>query len=397
MIKTLKLAWQHDETFWGTMIFVCAMMFIPISSTARSIFLGISVAWIVLHPIYYSELKRAITKPWCRAAFFIFILAALACLWSPATWHDRLMVLEKYLKFLYLPVLVVGFKDRRTRQYAVYAFILAMTITCMISFLKAAHIGTFKEPDQGSVFNNHIITGHMMVLAAYISALYAYRSQGKFRISYGVLAGLFSYQILFINTGRTGYFIYVMLLGLFLLQVFSLRRALITGVIAFSILTVTVSFHTEAQHRLYTIVSEWQRYQDNQDKDTSIGYRIQFHQFAKQLFSRHPIIGHGTAGFTHRFKEEKPVPSWDRRLLEPHSQYWFIATELGVLGIMAFMIFFATLFKASLRLVEMKAIALAVMLSFLVGGLTDSLLLYSSSGLLFFVMMALCLGEEKST
>ncbi|GGI79038.1 O-antigen ligase family protein [Legionella impletisoli] len=397
MLKTLKLTWQKDEAVWASMIFAAALMSIPLSSTARSIFLSVSVAWIAFHPTYYPELQQVFRKPWCISAILIFILAAFGCLWSPAAWHERFMVLEKYLKFLYLPILVVGFKDKRTRQFALYAFILAMTITCFISFLKAAHIGSFKEPDDpGFVFHNHIITGYMMVLAAFITALFAYRCQGKSRLGYGLLAGLFSYQILFINTGRTGYFIYIMLLALYLLQVLSLRKALLAGFIACSILFGAFSFNSEIQNRLYTIVSEWQSYQDNQNKDTSLGYRFQFHQFAKQLFYRHPVVGNGTGGFTHQFGEEKPVPSWDRRLLEPHSQYWFIATELGMLGLIAFMLFFGALFKATMRLDKMKAIALAVMLSFLVGGLSDSLLLYSGSGFILIAMMALCLGEEKS-
>lgn len=129
-------------------------------------------------------------------------------------------------------------------------------------------------------------------------------------------------------------------------------------------------------------------------KDTSVGYRLQFHNFAKQLFKQHPLFGNGTAGFTYSFKLHKPVPSWDRRLLEPHSQYWLIAVEFGVAGILLFGAFYLSLISVANRLKEYRFTALALLLVFAVGNISDSLLFYSGSGYFFIAFMALCLGES---
>ena len=46
---------------------------------------------------------------------------------------DKILVLEKYSKLLYLPVLLAGLLEERTRKLALHAFLLAMSITCLIS------------------------------------------------------------------------------------------------------------------------------------------------------------------------------------------------------------------------------------------------------------------------
>jgi len=48
-----------------------------------------------------------------------------------------------------------------------------------------------------------------------------------------------------------------------------------------------------------------------------------------------------------------------------------------------------------MRLNGTRPWALAMMLSFVVGSVTDSLLFYSGSGYFFILFMALCLSEER--
>ncbi len=142
------------------------------------------------------------------------------------------------------------------------------------------------------------------------------------------------------------------------------------------------------------IVIEWQDF--NVDKNPSVGYRLQFHDFANDLFNRHPIKGNGTGSFTALFRMEKPVPSWNRTLLEPHRQYWLVASEFGILGLISLFFLFGSLFWASWQLTAMRSIAITSLVIFLVGNLTDSLLFYSGSGYFFIMCMALSLGSAES-
>jgi O-antigen ligase len=387
---------------WLPFFLAASALTIPISSTAKSICLVLSVLFIVFNPSFHQDLRKTLSQPWCKAALLLFAMAAIACLWSPATMHERTLVLEKYSKLLYLPVLAVGFRDSNSRHYAIRGFIVAMAITCILSFVKALGYLSYNDisPDMidpGTVFRNHIMTGYMMAFAAFLAGLLAYQSKGRSRLLYSVLFFAFSIQVLLINTGRTGYVIYLLLMGILAIHLFSWRQALMAALLGCVMIAGIVIQHEGVQTRLKEVAQEWNQYHHTSHKDTSIGYRLQFQAYANTLFLQHPIIGAGTGSFTYSFGRDKPVPSWDRRLLEPHNIYWLVAVEFGVVGLVLLGAFFSSLIWAALHLNTTRPIAFAVIIPFLVGNLTDSLLFYSGTGFLFILFMALCLGEQFQT
>ncbi|MDX2346890.1 MAG: O-antigen ligase family protein, partial [Legionella sp.] len=251
--------------------------------------------------------------------------------------------------------------------------------------------------DPDLIFRNHIMTGIMVSFSAYLSARFCHQSSNAKKIAYAALFLLFSYHLLFVNTGRTGYIIYFLLFFIFLIQTCRWQQILISLAALFIFLPSTYFSSHVIQSRVADSVTQLKDYKHDQ-KNTEIGFRLQFHTFAYQLFKKHPVLGNGTGSFTYSFSKENPVPFWTKlkgRLLEPHSQYWFIASELGLLGLTIFMLFFVTLLRASLQLNHMKPIACALIIIFLVGNLSDSLLFFSGTGYLFLLIMALCLGEKK--
>lgn len=365
---------------------------LPMSSTGKSICLSLAVISLLLTPAYRVNLGKLIALNWSKAAFFLFLIALVGCLWSPADYSQRLMVLEKYSKLLYLPILVAGFGNAYTRRMALHAFLLSMVIICFATIILTMGYWTNLAISPDYLFRNHIMIGLMVVLATYLALLLGHRQPGAWRVFYWLLAFLFSFEILFINGGRMAYLTYAMLIGLFLLQICSWRQFILGAFLLMGLFGISYWYSPIMQSRVDTAVQEIENYQQN--KNTSFGYRLQFQNYSKSLFLRHPLLGNGTGSFTYLYSIDKPVPSWFWKLLEPHNQYWLIAAEFGLLGIIALIGFFLSLFKATWRLKEMRAIAWGVLLAFLVGNLTDSLLFYSGSGYLFILFMALCLGES---
>ncbi len=125
--------------------------------------------------------------------------------------------------------------------------------------------------------------------------------------------------------------------------------------------------------------------------DTSIGQRIQAYDYTLQLFKRHPWLGNGTGSYPHLMNKENPISG--HQAIEPHNEYCLIASEFGMVGLTLLFIFFSTLLWTSYRLQKMRSIAIAIMLSFMIGNLSESLLYFPSTGYFFMCMMALCLGE----
>ncbi|MDP3704325.1 MAG: O-antigen ligase family protein [Legionellaceae bacterium] len=364
--------------------------------------MGITIAIIISTPSYRQDLITLFSNRWCRTIPLLFLIALFGCLWSPASLAEKGLVLEKWSKLLYLPILIVGFQEPKTRRMALQAFLVAMLITCTLSLLihYTSYFHTVKS-HSGGLFRNHIMTGIMMSFATYLTGLFFFREQGITRIIYLCLGLLFSYQTLFLSHSRTGYVIYIVLMSVLIIQMFSKRRALIGLICLSAVFASCYSLSQPMQDGVKRVFDNLSSYGHN--KDTSIGFRLQFHDYAKHLFQLHPLIGGGTGSFTYEFRTENPVPSWSAaspghsgRLLEPHSQYWLVAAEFGVLGLIALMLFYTELLIMAYRLDTMRPMALAILLLLAIGNISDSLLFYSGSGYFFILFLALCFSEKTA-
>ena len=398
---TMKATWRSwPIQTWVAFLLAATLFAVPLSSTAKSIVAVITISIIVLSPAYRQALLSMVTQSWCQAAIALFFVALLASIWSPAGFHEKMVAIEKYSKLLYLPILTAGFSDPRARKFGLHGFLLAMVVTCIASIAWLLGFYSHPEIEGGGVFRNHIMTGYMMAFAAYLSSFllircYSSKKREKkvIRLGYAFLTLLFTYHVFFINNGRTGYVIYLMLMVLLMLQTFSWRQALLGIVLGCSLLGISYHQSPVMQEAIQKAIIDCQMYTKN-EKDTNIGYRLQFHDYAYTLFKRNPWFGNGTASFAYTFHKENPIPSRGDKLLEPHSQYWLVASEFGLLGCFALAFFFGSLIVASFQLKTLKPLALAVLLPFIVGNISDSLLFYSGTGYYFILFMALCLGEQ---
>ncbi len=372
---------------------ICLIIAIPTSSTLRAIFLILSVVLIILNPFYQSLLYINRKNPLVLVSIGFFLVACFGCFYGEATYSEKLSTLEKYSKFLFFPILIVGFYNSKFRYKALNTYLAIMTLVLIISFLKWTGLLKFGNRGLDYIFYNHIITGLMMCFAAYISACLAFSSERKITPLYVLLLIMFTFQIFFLSEGRTGYIIYVIIMSIFLLQILPLRTAIL-GVLTGLLIILAIYYKSPVVHNgINNIFNDIVLFNNN-NKETPIGQRLQFHQFSKKLLYRNPIFGNGTSGFAHAFKVEKPVLSWGPNLAEPHSQYWLILSEFGLFGFIIFVLFLGTLFRAITKLKDMRMIAIGLFSIFLFGNLTDSLFYYSSTGVFFLTMMALCLGES---
>ncbi len=375
------------------MLFALFAFAAPLSPSLRSIFLILALISVVLNPEYNRYLGYAFNSCWGRAALLLVGFVALACLWSPASFSDQLSVLGKYSKILYLPLFAVGFINPKTRRWCVNAYLTAMVLTCIIALLKAKGIiPPFHSNDVNKIFYNHIITGFMMAYASYLAALEACKVKGKLRMLYLFIVLITSYQLFFLNTGRTGYAIYFIVMGVFCLQKFSFKKALIgLGGLA-ALMLIAYSISPTMQTGIHNLITDAHSLNAN-NANSSLGFRIHFHEYAYSLFLRHPIIGLGTGGFQFTYDQERPIIEWGHFLNDPHSQYWLTLSEQGMLGGLLFLFFLSTLFWTALKLKENKHLVLGILFAFCFDSFFDSILCYSIVGYLLILFSALGFGE----
>ncbi|WP_233590549.1 O-antigen ligase family protein [Legionella qingyii] len=376
------------------MLLVLLAFFIPISVSVKSILVVISLVALVLAPYYRQYLYYSFNTLWARAAIGLFLFVIIGCFWSEAPFSLQYNVIDKYSKLIFLPVLAVGFIKPKTRIWVLNSYILTMLLTCVLSVLKDEQLLMFHSIDPADVFYNHIITGFMVALGVYFAAILLLRPNINkgLRIIYLIMVVLGTYQTFFLNPGRTGYIIYGVLMSLLIVLKLPLKKALIGIVVFIGAMSLAYTLSPVMQNGVRIMMDDIKLLQRNQ-ADTSLGFRIQFHQYAQSLFEKHPLIGVGTGGFQYSFAQEQPIPAWGKKLNEPHGQYWLTLAELGLIGIVLFLFFIGTLFVTAFKLKEMKPFLLGLLVSFCVLSFSDTIFCYSTIGYLLILFSALCFGE----
>lgn len=373
-------------------IFLGLVISIPISTTMRGIFFDAAIILLLLNPAKYPVFKKIVKTPLAWFSILMFLLALFGCFWGEASLHEKIILLDKYIKFLFFPLLIAGFTSLLFRQKALNIYLLVMLGIAIVSYLKWFGFFTSHDPDPGNVVYNHIVTGLMMSYAAYIAAWFFWK--GEFKLFYGLLLVLFTFQIFFIGTGRMSYILYTVLMSVFIMQILPWKKSAMALLVLYTVIGAMAYQSPVIKEGIHKALSDIQSYRQHSFLDTSVGFRMQFQHFSKILWDRNPLFGNGTAGFMHAFSVEKPVPGWTEPLMEPHNQYWLLLVEYGVLGCFVFAFFIYSLLMEILQLKEMRILAVGFLMAFLVGCLTDSLFLYSMTDMLFFTLMALCLGEN---
>ena len=367
---------------------VLSGFFIPLSITATDIFLLLAAIGSVLSGRVSSYLYALKSNPIVLTSLCILLLVLLGSFWSIAPWSDRMAAVHKYSKLLYIPLLMPLCLDRKWRERAIYAFLLAMIIVVIISYLKMAfswEFGPWKGP--GAVFYSHIETSYLVAFATYLLVYYAWQ-RPKWRVAALVLAAVFTYQEFFINDGRTGWVAYIVLLLLYFAQ-----RVSWTGFVVGAMTVLLLIFS------LYNISPVFKRTFDNSIKNveqyrqgnikTSLGYRLSFALLSWGLVKEHWILGSGTGSFKTAYIRSGGVSGW-KDLSTPHNEYLLIAVQLGGIGLISLLSLFWWQWKLTSHLGEVKLFSQALMLSFIISCGYNSFLHLTVSGHFYVLFTALC-------
>jgi len=373
-------------------LLVLWVFFIPISPSLKSIIFPLALLTILLDRHCRMAFLKVMREPAVIFAILFVIWVFLSCFWSPDQWPEKTSVFSKMAKLVYLPILAAGFYQFKTRQWALHVFLLSILITVLISIYLYAQSYFQSSLAADAVFNNRIKTGLMVALASWLTAVLAMGSKGWLRFAYLACFTLFTIQVLFINTSRTGYLIYFILTAIFILQNVNWKFLVISIVLLPGLLFLSFQNPT-FKDRSESIIKELIQFQKGK-KDSSIGYRIQFHQYAYTLVKQNPLFGHGAGGFTWNFAHDNPIPSWGPYLFDPHSQYWLIAVDGGLIGLALFLCFLFSLLLAAWNSKSMRVPLLMCFISIYMGNITDSLIFYSTTGFLFLMFAAMSLGEK---
>lgn len=381
---------------------------VPISTALDNFLLAV----LLLGSAFNTTAVRRVllTNPVARAAWFLFGGLLLAVCYGATQMREALDVLGKYVDLAFVPLFMVLFASAGTRRWAERAFMVAMGITLLFSYLLGLQVigaqswmsgmGSSANP---VIFHSHITQNNMMAFAAFLAVLKCRDALNvKLRMAWAVFALLAAGNVLFMVQGRTGYLILLLLLCWFVWTSLARnavqrgvnwgwRQGLIVGAASVLLMASAYLVSPRLHDRISLVAAEVHAWQPNQqDLSSSSGTRLNFYYNATQIVADHPIFGVGTGGFEAAFSEQTKGTNL-ATTPNPHNEFLLISAQLGLPGLLLLCYLFATLWQHAPRLDTPFAqdAARGLVLAYVVNCALNSALHDHADGLFFAWMAAL--------
>jgi O-antigen ligase len=412
MMTTLSPRQLHPMVKWSAILIGFS---VPLSVVLDNVFLAvILVGAFFCFPDILNIIK---THPIARAALLLFSVLLLGLFYGATPIKDAFVILMKYVDLLFVPIFVLAFTQAKTQRLARLAFIAAMSVTLLLSYLVGFEIlpiqswmaeGTLVT--NPAIFHSHITQNNFMAFAIFLALLeWREAASSVQRWVWASFAVLASVNVLFMLQGRTGYLILALLLAWFSWTTFS--RYLVkqgktvgwqhgAGVLAFLCLIFTGIYKTShtLHDRVDKVATETQAWSSSpaRSEKTSSGERLDFYTNSLKIVSDHWLNGVGTGGFPQAFANK--VTGTEVTITNnPHNEYLMISVQTGVIGLACLLYLFVTIWRYAPRLsnaFEQDA-ARGLVLAFGLNCLVNSALHDHADGLFFALMTGLLFANLK--
>lgn len=386
---------------------------VPISVALDNLLLAILLLGFLFNA--RSVWSIATHHPAARAAWLLFGMLAIGMSYGATPLREAAGILGKYIDLAFIPLLMLLFADDTARRRAQYAFLAAMALTLLLSYLVGLGwlpgqkwMWFASGPENPAIFHSHITHNNMMAFAAFLAMLRSRdAASAAARAGWAVFALLATVNVLFMVQGRTGYLVMMALLAWFAwssLAQFMRQRGIVLGwrhalalFLALGLLAAAAYQLSSRLHdRAMLVATEYSAWQPNQGKDTSTGQRLDFYYNTLQIVQQHPLLGVGTGGFPAAFAEQ--VSGTEAlRTKHPHNEYLMVAAQTGIAGLALLLYLFHTLWRVAPRLpgrFERDALR-GLVLAYMVNAMFNCALLDHSDGLFFAFMAAMLLAGTK--
>jgi O-antigen ligase len=378
--------------------FIAMGFSIPISVAMDSVLSGLIVLAWLLTAQFRQTAESIRTNPVAAFACVWFLAHLLGAIYSIGDAREIQRTVSKSAMFLLIPIGATLMKQSADRDRALYAFMAAIALTTILSWLRGAGVIPADAPllkgavfSAGVVFKYHLTQNLLLALGASVCAVYADRVKDRrARIVLAALSALAALNVIVIGDGRTGQVVLLLLMlyyGAWRLGrrgfAMALSAALIIAAAAYALPDTAIHKRTALA---MTEAEKWEAGVDS-GKPSSVGDRLEFYSRTLRIVSAHPLIGVGSGGFIAAYENEVRgsglTPTHN-----PHNEYLLRAAELGIPGLALLVALFWAIWRTAGRLADRDhaVIARALVITFAVASLASSTLNDHTESLLFIWM-----------
>lgn len=395
----------HPFEWLALALLVFCFFITPISVTLTTIFYLLAFLFTLLFLLLsntWQERWNALKHNHAVLSFWVlFLLFLIGIIYTTSTWHLAWHDLQKRHWMLITPFFMMMITDTRWRNYMLNAFLLAMVITLLLSYLKWFHVSDFRilhtTPIHGAgVFNYHIAQNFAMSIAAFVFAHRALFEKNRRFMNWSLFI-LMAINIVLMSKGRTGYVIFFLLV-MYLAWIRFGWKGFITACIASILFIDTAFFISNNFHeRMQAAFMNYQHYHQTMQSN-DIAERLQMWDVAKKMIGARPWFGYGTGGI--QTAMQKMIPENEHTFIPKinyvESIYLNFLLEFGVFGFVVLIVMLAIQIRATFQLPpNERHLMQAVLIAVLFGGLFNSFFvsftvvhLYALFSALFFSALA---------
>lgn len=376
---------------------------VPLGSAASNILGGALLLTMIAAGGYRAHWRRIRAHPLALVTLLLCALILIGISYSSAPGDDVVRALKKYARLLYVPIAVAFLVDGRWRRRALWAWMLAMALTLVLSYVHAlwafpgARATRELAQDDHFIFKHHITQNVMMSVFAVAAFAEAWRlrarlnglsSQVWLRVGVAFAAAI---NVLFFVQGRAGYLtLFVNLVVIAMVAVLSSRdRRLLVVAVAMLAIGVTAGVSSDqVRHRLHTAFSEAESSQER-GIETSIGQRMEYASKSIDLVQAKPVVGWGTGSYASEYCRIARSPEWCKLgAYNPHNQFLFFAVQFGLLGLAVFIAWLVAAGVAMRRLpVAEQLLGYSLLATLIVHAFLDSPLYIVTEGIWYPLML----------
>ena len=279
--------------------------------------------------------------------------------WTESITSIGVLALVKHAKLLEVLVLVLLIQSVRDAKIGILALIAGQTFLLLISWLLAFGVPIPWTTDPhgkyvvfSSYLDQSVMFASMAAVAWHLRNERIWPKWLSVLLSAAALANVF-----FLLEGRTGQVVGVVVLSLIVMWSVPKRYRIVAIAITSFILSLTLyigSIHFKT--RIAGVVTESQQYAEKADIQTSAGWRLNAWHRSLQAMAEKPFFGHGVGSWAltvKRIEGEKGVSVFgEGNLSNPHQEYLLWGVELGVIGLLLFLLLLFSIAKDALQYSE---------------------------------------------
>jgi len=391
---------RFSATSLGRGAFILLGVSLPVATFGDVVLtFTILVAWLAA--LRFRDTAEAIrSNPVALFAVVWVFVHAIGALYSVGTPAEVWRGVTKSAIFLLIPVAVIMVKRDRDVRLAHYAFMSAIGVTMLLSYLRWAGVIPHDAPllkDAGYsasvVFKYHLTQNLLLAYGAFLFAVYARSgSTRNMRLFFGACATLTAVNVVFIGDGRTGQ-VALMVLAVYYSGWLAGKKGVAAGIAAVIVIgLVAYALPGSSLHKRAALaISDAEQWQPGTRAEPSgVKERLEFYRRALTMLEHNPWIGVGTGGFAAADRAAASRVGMPPTA-HPHNDYLLQGVELGAFGILLLIALYGFIWREAGRLDNpaQRALARGLVLMYASASFGTSMLNDHTETLLFVWMNAL--------